>query len=230
MPGCNIWFNKHADLRIFAIGKCMTKRFRITSILSCTKIALFCPMSHRPPKPSVETGTVHPSTAVRLHSTQPDHVTNFTNRVAMQPPSPAIPLPAVHTTIQTQTHTQGSSDSNNSGIYSKLDHNIPKKRTPDGNRLPSTSSTNSNQPLLSSSSVEEDNAFYDDIVLPEGCEATIAQVCRCENCNCPIHVNQPALSQHQPALNRHQPALNQPTYLQLREDTRNPSAVYETVS
>jgi len=180
---------------------------------------------------------MHHTTAVGLHNAQPDSFTALSNRVTMQPPSPAIPLPAIHTTIQTQTHSQGSSDSNNSGIYSKLDHNIPKKRTPDGHRLHSTSSTNSNQPLLSSSSVEEDNAFYDDIVLPEGCEATIAQVCRCENCNCPIHVNQPALSQHQPALsqhqpalNRHQPALNQPTYLQLREDTRNPSAVYETVS
>lgn len=201
----------------------MTQRFRITNILSCTKIALFCSLSHRPPKPSVETGTMHHTTAVRLHNAQPDSFTALSNRGTMQPPSPAIPLPAIHTTIQTQTHSQGSSDSNNSGIYSKLDHNIPKKRTPDGNRLASTSSTNSNQPLLSSSSVEEDNAFCDDIVLPEGCEATIAQVCRCENCNCPIHVNQPALSQHQPAL-------NQPTYLQLREDTRNPSAVYETVS
>jgi len=178
----------------------------------------------------VEAGTMHHTTAVRLQNAQPDRVSALSNRVAMQPPSPAIPLPAMHTTIQTQTHSQGNSGSNTSGIYCKLDHNIPKKRTPDGNRLPSVSSTNSNQPLLSSSSVEEDNAFYDDIVLPEGCEATIAQVCRCENCNCPIHVNQPALSQHQLALNRHQPALNQPTYLQLREDTRNPSAVYETVS
>jgi len=133
----------------------MTQSFRITNILSCAKIALFCSLSHRPHKPSVEAGTMHHTTAVGLHNAQPDSFTALSNRVTMQPPSPAIPLPAIHTTIQTQTHSQGSSDSNNSGIYSKLDHNIPKKRTPDGHRLHSTSSTNSNQPLLSSSSVEE---------------------------------------------------------------------------
>ena len=162
---------------------------------------------------------MHPTTSVRLHNPQP----TLSSRATPQPPrpSPAVPQPAVHTTIQ--THSQRSIEGSSPGMYSRLNRSIPRKTT-DGNRLASTSSTNSNQPLLPSSSVEEDNAFYDDVVvMPNGCEATIAQVCRCENCNCPIHI-------HQPTLNQPQSVSNQPTYLQLREDTRNPSAVYETVS